>query len=67
MDALFTIPSLIARAPAKDVPRWFTLMDTSGDGVISRREFLGEQEQFEKLDANKDGFLEAAEVKVAEK
>lgn len=63
VDALFTIPSLIARAPAKDVPRWFTLMDTSGDGVISRREFLGEQEQFEKLDANKDGFLEAAEVK----
>jgi Ca2+-binding EF-hand superfamily protein len=67
VDALFVIPSLMARAPAKEVPRWFTLMDTSGDGVISRREFLGEQEQFEKLDANKDGFLDAAEVRVAEK
>ena len=66
VDALFTIPSLVARAPAKDVPRWFTLMDTSGDGVISRREFLGEQEQFEKLDGNKDGFLDAAEAKVVQ-
>ncbi|MFN0020960.1 MAG: hypothetical protein ACKVP0_22090 [Pirellulaceae bacterium] len=66
VDALFVIPSLMARAPAKEVPRWFTLMDTSGDGVISRREFLGEQVQFEKLDANKDGFLDGAEVKVVD-
>ena len=60
------MPSLAARPPAKEIPRWFTLMDTSGDGVISAREFLGEQEQFEKLDANKDGFLDALEVKAAE-
>jgi len=66
VDALFVMPSLAARPPAKEVPRWFTLMDTSGDGVISGREFLGEQEQFEKLDANKDGFLDALEVKAAE-
>jgi Ca2+-binding EF-hand superfamily protein len=62
VDALFVMPSLVPRAPAKEVPRWFTLMDTSGDGVISRREFLGEAEQFEKLDANKDGFLDTTEV-----
>ena len=61
IDALFVMPSLVARAPAKEVPRWFTLMDTSGDGAISRREFLGEIEQFEKLDANTDGFLDAME------
>lgn len=66
IDALFVMPSLVARTPAKDVPRWFTLMDTSGDGAISRREFLGEPEQFEKLDANKDGFLDGVEVKAAE-
>lgn len=66
VDALFVIPSLMARSPAKEVPRWFTLMDTSGDGVISRREFLGEQEQFEKLDANKDGFLDSTEVKAVD-
>lgn len=66
IDALFVMPSLVARAPAKEVPRWFTLMDTSGDGAISRREFLGEVEQFEKLDGNQDGFLDGVEVKVAE-
>jgi Ca2+-binding EF-hand superfamily protein len=66
VDALFVMPSLVARPPAKEVPRWFTLMDTSGDGVISGREFLGEQEQFEKLDVNKDGFLDAVEVKATE-
>ena len=65
LDALFAIPSLIARAPAKDIPRWFTLMDTSGDGVLSRREFLGTAEQFIKLDANQDGFLDAVEIKAA--
>ncbi len=66
LDALFAMPSLVARPPTKDIPRWFTLMDTSGDSVISSREFLGEPEQFEKLDANKDGFLDAVEVKAAE-
>lgn len=67
VEALFTMPSLVARPPAKDIPRWFTLMDTSGDGVISRREFLGEQEKFEKLDANSDGFLDSVEATVKEK
>ena len=66
VDALFVMPSLATRPPAKEIPRWFTLMDTSGDGVISAREFLGEPEQFERLDANKDGFLDAVEVKAAE-
>jgi Ca2+-binding EF-hand superfamily protein len=65
IDALFAIPSLVARTPAKDIPRWFTLMDTSGDGVISRREFLGEQGQFATLDANQDGFLDAVEATTA--
>jgi Ca2+-binding EF-hand superfamily protein len=65
-EVLFAMPSPVPRALAKDIPRWFTLMDTSGDSVISRREFLGEPDQFEKLDANQDGFLDAVEVKGAE-
>lgn len=65
VDALFAIPPLTPRAPAKEIPRWFTLMDTSGDGVLSRREFLGEQEQFAKLDGNQDGFLDAVEINAA--
>ena len=44
-------------------PEWFTRMDRNGDGDITLKEFLGDREAFEKLDANKDGFIEPAEAK----
>jgi Ca2+-binding EF-hand superfamily protein len=61
-DVLFTPPPVSAQGPAADAPRWFTAMDTSGDGVISRREFLGTAEQYSALDQNGDDFLELAEA-----
>ncbi len=64
-DALFIPPSIASGAPAADAPRWFTSMDTSRDGLISRREFLGTAEQFAKLDGNQDGFVDAGEAKPA--
>jgi Ca2+-binding EF-hand superfamily protein len=47
-------------------PAWFTRMDRNGDGDITLKEFLGEKADFEKLDTNKDGFIEPSEVKKAE-
>ncbi len=41
---------------------WFTAMDSNRDGAISRREFLGRLEQFERLDADGNGFLERSEA-----
>ncbi len=43
-------------------PVWFRKMDRNSDGEISRREFLGELELFEKLDLNKDGAIELSEA-----
>jgi Ca2+-binding EF-hand superfamily protein len=37
-------------------------MDKDGDGKISKAEFLGRPERFERLDANKDGFLTKDEL-----
>jgi Ca2+-binding EF-hand superfamily protein len=50
------------RAGSSDAPKWMTAMDTNADGEISHREFLGTGEQFVKLDANQDGFIDAAEA-----
>ncbi len=41
----------------------FKALDKNGDGKVSRDEFTGRPAMFERVDANKDGFLEAAEVK----
>lgn len=52
------------RAPA---PEWFRAMDRNRDGDVSRREFTGTAKVFEKLDADKDGLIDAAEAATAEK
>jgi Ca2+-binding EF-hand superfamily protein len=41
---------------------WAVAMDSNADGLISRREFLGSAEQFAKLDANQDGFVDRDEA-----
>ncbi len=43
-------------------PTWFTGMDYNSDGELSRSEFLGDQIDFEKLDLDRDGIIEAREV-----
>lgn len=43
-------------------PDWFIRMDRNGDGDVSRREFFGTREQFERLDADRDGFIDPGEA-----
>jgi Ca2+-binding EF-hand superfamily protein len=57
------------RVPVKTVgpvPAWFTKMDRNGDGDVSRREFLGTEEEFRMLDADGDGLISADEARAYE-
>jgi Ca2+-binding EF-hand superfamily protein len=43
-------------------PVWFRKMDRNRDGDVSRREFLGTDEEFRRIDTNGDGLISAAEA-----
>ncbi|HVW02019.1 MAG TPA: hypothetical protein VHB77_16820, partial [Planctomycetaceae bacterium] len=46
-------------------PTWFLRMDANGDSDISLREFLGTAEQFQRLDTDRDGLIDAREAEKA--
>ena len=48
-------------------PAWFQKMDRNRDGFVSRREFLGTDEEFRKLDLNGDGLISVEEAEAADK
>jgi Ca2+-binding EF-hand superfamily protein len=52
-------------APAKG-PLWFRKMDRNGDGDVSRREFLGSRADFDRIDTDGDGLIDAAEAQRAD-
>jgi Ca2+-binding EF-hand superfamily protein len=43
-------------------PLWFRKMDLNRDGDLSRREFLGSDEEFRKIDTDGDGLISAEEA-----
>jgi Ca2+-binding EF-hand superfamily protein len=47
-------------------PLWFRKMDRNHDGDVSRREFLGTDEEFRRLDADGDGLITAEEANRAD-
>lgn len=61
-DALFAPTPAAFSRPDRKTPRWFTAMDANQDGVISRREFLGTDQQFSDLDRDQSGIIELAEI-----
>ena len=54
-------------AARRDGPVWFRAMDRNGDGYVSRREFTGASETFDRLDRDGDGFISPEEASRAEK
>lgn len=48
-------------------PLWFRKMDKNRDRDVSRKEFLGSNQDFEKLDANDDGLIDEQEAQRASK
>src|SRR5205823_501092 len=46
----------------KEGPLWFRKMDRNRDGDVSRREFLGTDEQFRQIDKDGDGLISAREA-----
>jgi len=51
----------VAQSPAAGPP-WFRKMDRNRDGDVSRREFLGPRADFERLDRDHDGLIDAEEA-----
>jgi Ca2+-binding EF-hand superfamily protein len=43
-------------------PVWFRKMDRNGDGDVSRREFLGTPEEFDRIDTDHDGLISVEEA-----
>ena len=61
-QSLFRPVGVSTSEAAAGVPSWFASADSNGDGDVSRREFLGTNEQFSLLDTNHDGFIGAEEA-----
>jgi Ca2+-binding EF-hand superfamily protein len=47
-------------------PVWFRKMDRNGDGDVSRREFLGTDEDFRRIDTDGDGLISLEEAERAD-
>jgi Ca2+-binding EF-hand superfamily protein len=60
--------TLIAAARRKAAgPVWFRRMDVNGDGDVSRREWLGTEDEFRRIDLDGDGLISLEEALKAEK
>jgi Ca2+-binding EF-hand superfamily protein len=58
-------PSVPSAAPVRG-PLWFRKMDRNQDGDVSRREFVGTDEQFAQIDTDGDGLISVEEAERAD-
>ncbi|MDB5351949.1 MAG: hypothetical protein JWN86_3196 [Planctomycetota bacterium] len=64
--AVFPLASLVPPRPRPAAgPAWFRKMDRNRDGDVSRREFLGTRDQFDRLDRDHDGLIAPNEAEAA--
>ena len=59
----------VSRQPPRPArgPEWFRKMDRNGDGDVSRKEFLGTDEQFKEIDTDGDGLISVEEAEAYDK
>ncbi|QDU63219.1 transaldolase/EF-hand domain-containing protein [Planctomycetes bacterium Pan216] len=57
-----TVGGMSRPQSAASGPTWFRKMDRNGDGDVSRREFLGGEEDFRRLDRDGDNLLNGEEA-----
>jgi hypothetical protein len=60
------MPAPVIR-PRTAGPLWFRKMDRNRDGDVSRREFLGSDEEFARIDTDGDGLISLEEAIAADK
>lgn len=60
MNAPMVVPNARVRT-RRDGPSWHQRMDRNQDGDVSWREFLGSREQFDAIDVDDDGLIDATE------
>jgi Ca2+-binding EF-hand superfamily protein len=59
-----TTPGIFSGKPGG--PAWFRKMDRNGDGDVSRREFLGSEDDFKRIDTDNDGLIDLKEAEAAD-
>jgi Ca2+-binding EF-hand superfamily protein len=60
-------PYAVRQIPTNRGPLWFRKMDRNSDGELSRSEFLGRSEEFDRIDTDHDGRITAEEAEAYDK